>query len=285
MRAVWGTLENGSKLFISVSADEVDSGWRSLSVIIMMMSFMLLGCFALITVVRAQRITQPLERLARASRQLANGNYNVELAYEGDDEIGQMTMAFAQMAEVLKDNIQELNSRAYKDALTHVSNKGAFEITLREMDEMIHAAEPGEEPEFGLAMFDCNDLKSINDTYGHDKGDIYLQGTCQLICKVFAHSPVFRIGGDEFASILRGEDFVNRKDLEKRMYTRSAEISEAAKEPCETVSVAMGIAVYDPSVDQDMNSVLRRADETMYRNKAMMKMADDREHFVHHSFE
>ena len=47
-------------------------------------------------------------------------------------------------------------------------------------------------------------LKLINDTYGHEKGDIYLKTACNAICDVFRHSPVFRMGGDEFAVLLQG---------------------------------------------------------------------------------
>jgi GGDEF domain-containing protein len=54
-------------------------------------------------------------------------------------------------------------------------------------------------------MFDLNDLKHINDRYGHERGDEYIVNCCRLICQVFKHSPVFRIGGDEFVALLRGE--------------------------------------------------------------------------------
>jgi diguanylate cyclase (GGDEF)-like protein len=52
-----------------------------------------------------------------------------------------------------------------------------------------------------------NNLKTLNETYGHDKGDLAIKKLSNLICRVFSHSPVFRIGGDEFAVILRGWDY------------------------------------------------------------------------------
>ena len=67
-----------------------------------------------------------------------------------------------------------------------------------------------------MGVFDCDNLKQINDQNGHDKGDIYIRAASQLICRVFAHSPVFRIGGDEFAVVLQNEDFINREDLIRR---------------------------------------------------------------------
>ena len=66
---------------------------------------------------------------------------------------------------------------------------------------------------FAVCMFDCNCLKQINDEYGHDKGDIFLKETTRIICDVFEHSPVFRIGGDEFVAVLQNGDYENREAL------------------------------------------------------------------------
>ena len=64
---------------------------------------------------------------------------------------------------------------------------------------------------------DANNLKMINDNYGHGAGDEYIKGCCKILCDVFCHSPVFRIGGDEFAVILKGRDYHNRNDLMKEI--------------------------------------------------------------------
>lgn len=194
MRAVWDTLDNGQKLIIAVPEDEVNAGWRGLAALILIIGSMLLGVFALVTVGIIAQVTQPLQRLVRASKQVAEGNYDVDLKYDEDDEVGAVSKAFNQMAQQLKAFVGDLNSRAYKDSLTRVSNKGAFEIAAKDLDERILAGGADNAPEFAIAVFDCNDLKSINDNYGHDKGDIYLKTACMTICNVFAHSPVFWIG-------------------------------------------------------------------------------------------
>ena len=56
-------------------------------------------------------------------------------------------------------------------------------------------------------FIDLNNLKTINDTYGHDKGNIAIMKLANMICEVFSKSPVFRIGGDEFAVILFKKDY------------------------------------------------------------------------------
>ena len=107
--------------------------------------------------------------------------------------------------------IRDLNDLAYGDALTAVRNLGAFNLFMKDLEKDVEA-DP-EHTHFAVCFFDCNDLKIINDRYGHDKGDIYLKGACATICQVFSHSPVFRIGGDEFAAILRNREYERREEL------------------------------------------------------------------------
>ncbi|MBR3316575.1 MAG: diguanylate cyclase, partial [Atopobiaceae bacterium] len=67
--------------------------------------------------------------------------------------------------------------------------------------------------EFGLVICDVNGLKIINDTNGHQAGDEYIRQACKMVCDIFSHSPVYRIGGDEFAVILTGRDYKSREVL------------------------------------------------------------------------
>jgi diguanylate cyclase (GGDEF)-like protein len=120
---------------------------------------------------------------------------------------------------------------------------------------------------FAVGVFDCDNLKRINDRHGHEKGDVYLKTASRLICHVFQHSPVFRIGGDEFSVILQNADFENREVLVEQFKAGMAEISASAKHEWEEAHIAMGIAVYDSQRDRSVNDVIRRADQSMYENK------------------
>lgn len=172
--------------------------------------------------------------------------------------------------KILEDEhlVKALNKRAFVDALTSVHNKGAFFEYIRKLQD---GADRGDISEFAIGMFDCNNLKLINDQYGHDKGDIYLKTACQLICNVFYRSPVFRIGGDEFAVILQNEDFDGRDELVELFVQKRNEISAAASNKWEETHIALGIAVYDPMVDSSVSDTIRRADKIMYENKRTEK--------------
>ncbi len=114
-------------------------------------------------------------------------------------------------------------------------------------------------------------LKQINDTYGHDKGDLYLQSSCRLICRIFQNSPVFRIGGDEFAVILEKDDYANRDDLVSKFRKEREDIAKTVEIPWEQANVTMGMAEYDPENDLAVIDVARRADQRMYENKRLRK--------------
>jgi diguanylate cyclase (GGDEF)-like protein len=159
----------------------------------------------------------------------------------------------------------------YVDPLTHVKNKGAFSDAIEELQVQMNSSQG--KMAFAIGVFDCDDLKLINDRYGHEKGDVYLKTASRLICRVFQHSPVFRIGGDEFSVILQNDDYRDREALEQRFRREMAEISAAKDNQWEQVHVAMGIAEYDPQHDRTVNDVIRRADTKMYENKRIRKTA------------
>ncbi len=160
--------------------------------------------------------------------------------------------------------VDDLNKRVFVDALTSVRNKGAFNEYIQALQDRLDREGPFD---FAVVILDCDNLKPINDQYGHDKGDIYIRSASQQICRVFKHSPVFRIGGDEFAAVLQNEDFQNREKLRSLFAASTEEIRSSAKNKWEEVSVSMGMAEYDPQTDSCVDDVVHRADKAMYENK------------------
>ena len=171
----------------------------------------------------------------------------------------------------MKEHINDLNRKVYVDALTSVRNKGAFSAELDVLQDQMD--KDPEKTEFGICVFDCDDLKLINDRYGHDKGDIYLKTASRLICHVFSHSPVFRIGGDEFSVVLRNDDYANREELARSFGIEAEHINSTASSAWEEVRITMGLAVYEPGTDRAVIDTVRRADKRMYENKRKKKAA------------
>ena len=163
-----------------------------------------------------------------------------------------------------KRNLQSAERMAHRDELTGIKNKNAFTEYSQRLDNKIKAKK---ECHFALVMCDLNDLKHINDTRGHSFGDESLQRASRMICDIFKHSPVFRIGGDEFVAVLTEQDYESRDYLLKMLRVESAENGRTRSGPV----VASGLSVYEPKQDESFCEVFERADREMYENKNVLK--------------
>ncbi len=178
-------------------------------------------------------------------------------------------------AEMLREQAQERELRvakemANRDALTGVKSKRAF--VEAEADWNARIDREGD-VSFAVVICDVNDLKRVNDTHGHKAGDVHLRQACALICNTFKHSPVFRIGGDEFAAILGGMDFENRRELVEQFRKQNEERVKNG-EP----AVACGLGEKTPGERITFETVFERADADMYENKRGMKKENDPDH-------
>ncbi|MDY5101655.1 MAG: GGDEF domain-containing protein, partial [Agathobacter sp.] len=121
-----------------------------------------------------------------------------------------------------------------------------------------------------VVVFDVNNLKKTNDLYGHMAGDDLIINVSHEICQTFKHSPVFRIGGDEFVAILETKDLDEYESLLEQ-FRNKTEQKRLEDYPELVMSVACGAAVYDSDMDTCVADVFQKADYMMYQNKLMMK--------------
>lgn len=168
----------------------------------------------------------------------------------------------------LNMRLDEAIMRANKDPLTGVKNMTAYTEAVGELTSKIANKEP---LEFAIVMCDVNKLKVVNDKFGHDMGDRYIRNCSKIICNTYSHSPVYRIGGDEFAVILTGEDYKNRNELIDDLGQKIAEAAQIDRIEDGRARMAAGMSVYNPYSDFSVASVTKRADESMYTNKRMME--------------
>ena len=160
-------------------------------------------------------------------------------------------------------HISNAKEVAYRDALTGVKSKHAFV----EYENSVNARlKSGEKVEFAVAVCDVNGLKQVNDNLGHKAGDDFIKNACAIICKSFKHSPVFRIGGDEFVIVLSGDDFENRKDLLSVFNALVEHNRDTGK-----VVIAIGCSDFLQGKDISLFTVFERADELMYARKKELK--------------
>ncbi len=237
-------------------------------------------------------VTGPILALERSARMFAEKSHDhkapEELVFETpvihtQNEVESLSKAISQMSQDMKQYVQSILSAeekaknaqetaadmtmlAYKDALTRVGSKIAYDKTVRLLEKEIEE----KEAKFAIVMIDLNDLKTINDNYGHANGNCYITGACHMICTIYRHSPVFRIGGDEFIVLLKNSDYENRLELlelaEKQF--QESEI-DSTKNPWERFSAALGMAEYESG--DTAETVFKRADKNMYDKKLIAK--------------
>ena len=206
-------------------------------------------------------ITSGRTEVSELSRQTAN------MIREIDKYTTKLVTAVTELDQSRKREA-ESSELAMKDPLTGIRNKTAYDKVCLDIDFKIADGYK----DFGIAMIDLNFLKRINDLYGHDKGNIAIVDLCRIICKTFSHSPVFRIGGDEFVAILQNDDYVNADELVEMFFAQTRHLSnDESLEHWERISAAIGIAKYDPEIDKNVNNVFKRADMAMYECKKRMR--------------
>ena len=226
----------------------------------------------------ARSITYPMELLGQDMQIIAEDNLDHESRPYRNDEIGDMSIRLNDMVARLKQTLTKLKDTeeqadamaelASRDSLTGIRNKTAYDKYIESNRETFLSGDEG----FGFVMIDLNYLKKTNDTYGHDKGNISIIKLCKTVCEIFDHSPVFRIGGDEFIVVLKGRDYGNIEKLMRTFHERTAGFEkDASLQPWEKVSAAIGYALYDKEIDNGIEDVFKRADEAMYECKTSMR--------------
>ena len=156
-----------------------------------------------------------------------------------------------------------------KDSLTFVKNRTAYDRYTKKTETQMLS---GDFEPFAVVCFDINNLKPVNDELGHEAGDEYIKKCCKLICNTFKHSPVFRIGGDEFVAIAVHDDYLHRYEYLNAMREKMDELrNDTSISPIDRISVASGMADCNEHVGDDYSAIFRRADTRMYDNKRLMK--------------
>ena len=264
--AAWLPLSNGMRLVVSTPVSEAEGDWQKLVWNIIIVAFEVLLVASAFALIYTKRLSRPLKELTKAAQQVDKGNYNYVLDYDKNDEIGILTRTFKSLVNNVKEHINDLNSKVFVDSLTAVRNKAAFineaELLQKQIDENPSGTK------FAIGIFDCNDLKKINDKFGHDKGDIYLKNASVAISKAFRGCPVFRLGGDEFAVVLTDDNYQNREILINRFKEVESRMNTAAENEWEYINIAKGFANFDAENDSTVDDVSRRADRRMYEDKA-----------------
>ena len=216
-----------------------------------------LGAWAL-----ARGVTEPLRRLMIAARRIGAGDYQADVPVDRNDELGELAGVFNQMQRGIADRERHIEHQAFHDSLTGLPNRSNVESLLLESIEV------GKQTRTPIAvlMLDINRFKEINDTLGHNIGDLLLIGIGErLLESIRPNDTVARLGGDEFLMVIPGasaERARQRAEQVVRSVAQSMHLQSMDLFP----DISIGIAMF-PEHGENAADLLRRADIAMYDAK------------------
>ena len=198
----FSTLSSGMKLIVTAPVSEITASWTHLNKLILIVTTAVIAVFTVVLVLMLRVIVTPLQRLTAASGRLAAGEYDVELDYDGKDEIGVLTGSFRQMRDHLKQYIGDLNRRINTDELTGLPSVSRF--YERADSTAARILEEGARP--ALLFFNLNGMKDFNRQYGLEEGDRLLCAAADIIARHFGKENCCRMGQDHFVAVTRSEN-------------------------------------------------------------------------------
>jgi diguanylate cyclase (GGDEF)-like protein len=162
-----------------------------------------------------------------------------------------------------KDMEKKLQEISLVDDLTGVFNrKGFYHLALQQMEIAKRTKKT-----MLFCFFDMDTLKDINDTFGHNAGDQTLRSATGILKKIFRSSDIItRWGGDEFMVLMINAQCDDVTSIEDRIIRKINDYNGTAEHQY-IISMSWGIVKYDPALPMDIEEVITRADELMYKNK------------------
>lgn len=187
--------------------------------------------------------------------------HSVALAFEYSKSLEKNLDLSAQNV-MLQIKNSDLDKTSRTDELTNIMNRrGIMEMGQRLIDLSI------EMNQSGLVFFgDMNNLKKINDTYGHEMGDTAIKTQAEVFKEVFRSSDVLgRLSGDEFVAIVPGFDLNQLSRIKNKFHKKAKEISKEKKLPFD-ISISLGAVEFN-SKEYDLLTLIKKADSEQYEEK------------------
>ncbi len=235
----------------------------------------------LVTVL-SRHIVRPVERLGAMAAEIGTGNWEVKSGIESDDEIGDLARSVEDMARNLKEADDRVRFLAYHDNLTGLPNRVMFrEYLTRALSQAERA-----ERKLGILFLDIDGFKRINDTLGHQTGDLLLKEVARRLSSRLREEDMVvhgddstrpegllaRLGGDEFIVLLTAiHDLHGPGAVARRFIKALGETITLNGQDCH-IGASIGIAIY-PDDGSDAGELIKHADIAMYHAKSLGKNA------------
>lgn len=200
--------------------------------------------------------------------------YIEEFAYNGAIEVG--ASDFIKKPFTIKELIariqhvkrqEEIRALSFTDDLTGLYNRRGFFTLVEQQLKLFKRQKKG----IYMLYADVDNLKEINDIFGHKEGDMALIDVANILRKNYREADIIaRIGGDEFV-VIPVETTGDNIDIISSRLQKSLKIHNAEKNHKYKLSISVGIAYYNPENPCSVDELLVRADKSMYEQKMHKK--------------
>jgi len=239
--------------------------------------------FIVLAYLMTRWITKPILKLNAASLRLAEGKFEFVSDEIRQDELGQLSRSFNEMAikltnvvsglenqveertKALQEMNESLSRLSYSDGLTGLPNRRKFD----DFYESAYQANALKERHMVLLMMDLDNFKSFNDTYGHLAGDDCLRLVSQVMLNMFPHKKdlVARYGGEEFSAVLQGYSKDEALAICEQLRKRINEIDIVVDGVIIKVTISIGMVYFVPTDLNMMDEWIKSADLALYQAK------------------
>ncbi|MDR0818708.1 MAG: diguanylate cyclase [Oscillospiraceae bacterium] len=213
-----------------------------------------------------------LRHLSWQAREVARGDYKQRVDFMGEFSESFNTMiaqlrrhheSLIEEIKEVKDQNEELTGVAYFDALTGLFNRAYGMHTLQEWLANGRS--------FTICFIDMDNLKYVNDKYGHNEGDRYILAVAKALQSFPGDTVVCRLGGDEFMILAPGIDEATAEKMLNDIRNKVIQVSDAPDIPYYT-SLSYGVIMTKPKETREASELLSIADAKMYEFKRNAKM-------------
>ena len=238
----------------------------------------------------ARKITSPLSELANVANEMKAGNLSIRANQpKVDDEIGQLSTAFNQMAESIQQ--RQLELREFADGLERTVNERTAELQeqakiLEEMAitdpltqaynrrqffklakiEMERAQNTG--VQLSVIVIDADHYKRVNDTFGHQIGDLVLIKLVEICHGAIRKTDVFaRYGGEEFVILMPETDSETARVIAERIRERVENTRLSVNGQVVQITISLGLSTFNNIQELSFDSLLTQADRALYKSK------------------
>lgn len=230
------------------------------------------------------KYTEPIFTLRDNMTDASSGNLDVKCDVASDDEFGDLSRMFNSMMDIISNNYKELSASkaalevseqelkknyahieqlAYHDGLTGLYNRVAF---MKYAYKIFHDASVGAS-KHAIFFIDLDNFKNINDTLGHDYGDLLLKDVSDRMLSCIASDDILaRNGGDEFLILKNRFDTVDDLENFASQLVNVVHHPFILNDETAVVSMSVGIAVF-PNNGLTVSELIKNADIAMYNAK------------------